>query len=148
MMYYIDLKQLPTIDKEIEKLKEEIDEFSVEIINKNISGILEEGLDVIQAAIHVMMIENKRLPKYVKKYKDIKIKDEPKEFMVKRLNVLSKNFANKRYYITFIALITRVLRTFKAYGISKELLEEEIEKHNLKLKNRGWALVRIKEEKI
>lgn len=148
MMYYIDLKQLPGIDKEIEKLKEEIDEFSVEIINKNIDGILEEGLDVIQAAIHVMMIEHKRLPKYVKKYKEIKIKDEQKEFMVKRLNVLSKNFANKRYYITFIALITRVLRTFKAYGISKELLEEEIEKHNLKLKNRGWTLVQIKEEKI
>lgn len=148
MMYYIDLKQLPTIDKEIEKLKEEIDEFSVEIINKNIDGILEEGLDVIQAAIHVMMIEHKRLPKYVKKYKDIKIKDEPKEFMVKRLNILSKNFSNKRYYITFTALITRVLRTFKAYGVSKELLEEEIKKHNLKLKNRGWTLVPIKEEKI
>lgn len=148
MMYYIDLKQLPGIDKEIEKLKEEIDEFSVEIINKNISGILEEGLDVIQAAIHVMMIEHKRLPKYVKKYKDIKIKDEPKEFMVKRLNILSKNFSNKRYYITFTALITRVLRTFKAYGVSQELLEEEIKKHNSKLKNRGWTLVQIKEEKI
>lgn len=148
MMYYIDLKQLPTIDKEIEKLKEEIDEFSVEIINKNISGILEEGLDVIQAAIQVMMIEHKRLPKFVKKYKNIKIKDEPKELIVNKLNTLSKNFSTKRYYITFIALITRVLSTFKAFGVSQELLEEEIEKHNLKLKNRGWTLVQIKEEKI
>ena len=156
MMYQFRLEDIPSSKIEFLKLHEEIEEFMIELEkNDSMDNIIEEGLDVIQVILNVYKICGRDgVPNLRRSYGNLVKFD----CMTKNLSTLrnsyevfvpklEKGLTGKYPYLqenAAKALMHVTLEALEVRGVTKEMLRAGIEKHNEKLRSRGWILEPVK----
>lgn len=153
MFYQFSKKEIPDVEMEISKLKEEIEEFRFALRTNDIDNLIEEGLDIIQVLLNLFKAcDWGELPKLKRPYgkllkvnileKDLEIVDRRFDIFIEKLeNQISRQSVYKYLQKEVCrAIISVVLEIFEANNISEEMLRQGIDKHNQKLRGRGWTL--------
>ena len=158
MLYQFKKEEMPpSIKLEVIKLHEEVEEFRLALRKKDIDNLIEEGLDIIQVILNLLKYcDQDHVPQLKRSYGRLvmfDILDKDLGIIDRRLSDLVNEIERSllRHYKypylqneTSRAIIHVVLEILEANDVSKEMLREGIERHNKKLRGRGWTLEPIR----